>query len=78
MKGKNEQTKEHGSILARPWKPVTKRIIIPFVDPITANGHVASFTKEDKIRSRFEAAVELMLVAAGAAGVVAAIIAGLW
>jgi len=49
------------------------RNIIPFVNPIAANGHVASLPEEDKIRSRFEAVVELMLVAAGAAGVVAAL-----
>jgi len=54
------------------------RIIIPFVDPIAANGRVLSFSKEDRIRSGFEAAVELMLVATGAAGVIAAIMAGLW
>jgi len=73
VNSKNEQTREHEPIPAQPWGLVTNGNIIPFVDPIAANGHVASLPEEDKIRSRFEAVVELMLVAAGAAGVVAAL-----
>jgi hypothetical protein len=65
VNSKNEQTQEREPIPARPWGPVTKRNIIPFVDPIAANGHVVSSPEEDKIRSWFEAVVELMLVAAG-------------
>ena len=64
---------EHEPIPARPWGTVTNGNIIPFVDPIAANGHVASLSEEDKIWSRLEAAAELMLVAAGAAGVVTAL-----
>jgi len=64
---------EHEPIPARPWGTVTNGNIIPFVDPIAANGHVASLPEEDKIWSRLEAAAELMLVAAGAAGVVTAL-----
>ena len=75
MNSKNEQTQEHEPIPARPWGPVTNRNIIPFVDPIGANGHLASLPEEDKIRSRFEAVVEMTLIAVGAAGVVAAVIA---
>jgi predicted PilT family ATPase len=77
VNSKNAQTQEHEAIPARPWGPVTNRNIIPFVDPI-ANGHVSCFSREDKIRSRLEAAAELMLVATGAAGVVTAVIAWLW
>ncbi|MBV8413693.1 MAG: hypothetical protein JO251_00605 [Verrucomicrobia bacterium] len=75
MNSKNEQTQEHEPIPTRPWGPVTNRNIIPFVDPIGANGHVPCFSREDKIRSRLEAAAELMLVATGVAGVVTAVIA---
>jgi hypothetical protein len=77
MSGKNKQSQERASVPTQPWVPVMNRIIIPFVDPIAANGRVLNFSQEDRIRSRCEAAVELILVAAGAAGVVMAVMAGL-
>jgi hypothetical protein len=54
----------------------TKRTIVPFVDHFREIESVSvSFAQGDEIRSRVEAVLELMLVAAGVAGVIASLIA---
>ena len=57
---------------------VTKRTIVPFVSHFKGTKPAfVCFSRGDEIHSCFEAAVELILVAAGVAGVIAAMMAGL-
>lgn len=55
----------------------TKRTIVPFVSDVGENKPVSvCSSRGDEIHCYAEAAVELLLVAAGIAGVIASVLAG--